>query len=273
MKEIRLLSGLVACTMAMAMAASLSAQTAEQGVAKVVDIKGSARYMTGANGNWQPLKNGTMLKSGAIVQTAAGSHVDIVLNNPGASGATFSMVSAPPSSHISASGPSYQPKVRQDAVRIFENTVLGIDKLSIDQTGVETITETKLDLKAGSIFGTVKKLSAGSSYEVKIPNGVAGIRGTVYYLHAAGLARVLSGSVVYAFMGTDGKPVTKTVTTGVEFDSRTGKESSILPGIVTDLERVSREISIPPTTLMSFPPDYTFAPVSTVQGKVVVPQP
>jgi len=57
--------------------------------------------------------------------------------------------------------------------------VLSIDKLTVDQTGVDTISDTQLDLKAGSIFGTVKKLAVGSKYEVKIPNGVAGIRGTI----------------------------------------------------------------------------------------------
>jgi hypothetical protein len=236
-------------------------------MAKVVSIKGSARYMSGPNANWQPLKSGAILKAGTIVQTASASHVDIVLNNPKASGTTFASAGGGGMpSPMAAGGTTYQPKIGQDAVRIFENTVLSIDKLTVDQTGVETISETKLDLKAGSIFGTVKKLSAGSSYEVKIPNGVAGIRGTIYYLHASGLARVISGSLVYAFVGADGKPVTKIVTTGMEFDSRTGKESSILPGIVTDFERLARQMASTQMAPIVFAPDMTFIPVSTTQG-------
>ena len=66
----------------------------------------------------------------------------------------------------------------QNIVRMWENTLLGVDKLTFTQTGADVVTETQLDLKAGHIFGMVKKMSAASKYEVKIPNGVAGIRGT-----------------------------------------------------------------------------------------------
>ena len=78
-------------------------------------------------------------------------------------------------------------------VRIWENTLLGIDKLTETQTGADVVTETQLDLKAGHIFGTVKKMSAASKYEVKIPNGVAGIRGTVYDISAEGVVKVSVG--------------------------------------------------------------------------------
>ena len=57
----------------------------------------------------------------------------------------------------------------------MENSALGIDKLTSMDTGSDSVTETQLDLKAGHIMGSVKKLSAASKYEVKIPNGVAGI--------------------------------------------------------------------------------------------------
>ena len=70
---------------------------------------------------------------------------------------------------------------------MWENTLLGIDKLTVTQTGADVVTETQLDLKAGHIFGMVKKMSAASKYEVKIPNGVAGIRGTVYDISAEGV--------------------------------------------------------------------------------------
>jgi hypothetical protein len=188
-----------------------------------VNIKGSARYLSGPNSTWQPLKVGAILKPGTVLQTASGSYVDLVLNNPDASGiplsAMSSMIQAPPPETTGA-GSSYQPKTKQDAVRIFENTVLGIDKLTIDQTGADVVTETQLDLKAGSIFGTVRKLSAASKYEVKIPNGVAGIRGTVYFITAEGVVRVLSGSVVLAYVSSDGSVVTQVIAAGQQFDLR-----------------------------------------------------
>ncbi len=36
-------------------------------------------------------------------------------------------------------------------VRIWENTLLSIDKLTVTQTGADVVTETQLDLKAGHI--------------------------------------------------------------------------------------------------------------------------
>src|SRR5690349_24996818 len=99
---------------------------------------------------------------------------------------------------MAAASSSYQPSVDQNVVRIWENSAVGIDKLTSMQTGAEAVTETQLDLKAGRITGSVKKMSAASKYEVKLPNGVAGIRGTTYDITADGLIKVYVGSVVVA---------------------------------------------------------------------------
>ncbi len=195
--------------------------------------------MTGGGGTWQPLRNGAILKPGAIVQTASGSHVDIVLNHAKMAASPLSTMGAAAASSSSATGVAYQPKAEQDAVRIFENSVLSIDKLTVDQTGVDTITETQLDLKAGSIFGTVKKLSGASKYEVKIPNGVAGIRGTTYFISAAGILRVTSGSVVLAWVGADGSVVTKVVNAGEQFDLRSGQLTPIMSSDLEQMKTVS----------------------------------
>jgi hypothetical protein len=273
MKRIHpLIGGLVACSIALAMTTSLSAQNVQQGVVKVVNIKGSARYLYGANATWQPLKTGALLKPGAIIQTASGSYVDIVLNNPNAAGIPLSAMTEMASmSSSSSSGPSsniaYQPKAEQDAVRIFENTVLGIDKLTVDQTGADTVTETQLDLKAGSIFGTVKKLSAASKYEVKIPNGVAGIRGTIYFLSADGVFRVLDGSAVLAYVGSNGTVITQVVTAGQQFDARTGKMSAA-PGVtLNEMQRLARVFVLAqPMNYLMLAPDYTLHVVSPTRG-------
>src|ERR1041385_3593735 len=122
MKPIRSL-GVVLCSLALVMATSLFAQTAQDGIAKVVNIKGNARFMATAGGTWQPLKSGAILKPGAIIQTAEHSFVDIVLNNADAR----TVPSAAPTPMNSGGGSSAQPAVTQDAIRLFENTVLGID--------------------------------------------------------------------------------------------------------------------------------------------------
>ena len=110
------------------------------------------------------------------------------------------------------------------------------------ETGADVVTETQLDLKAGRIFGSVKKMSAASKYEVKIPNGVAGIRGTIFEITAEGIIRVASGSVVLAFVGADGTVTTQEVLTGQEFDARTLKISPLPPTFMEGLLGLSKAV-------------------------------
>jgi hypothetical protein len=72
-----------------------------------------------------------------------------------------------------------------------------------------------------------KKTSAASKYEVKIPNGVAGIRGCVWDISAEGLVKVFSGSVVLAYVGPDGTVVTQAIMGLQQFDARTGVLSQL----------------------------------------------
>ena len=255
MKRIQsLVGGLLACAIALAWATNLSAQTVQDGVAKVVAINGNARYMTTANPSWQTLKVGMILKSGAVVQTASHSTVDVVLNNSEA----YEAPSAPPMGDIM----SYKPEAQQDAFRVMEDSVLAIDKLTIAQTGADTVTETQLDLKAGRLFGTVKKLSAASKYEVKIPNGVAGIRGTIYFISADGILTVVTGSVVVAYVGPDGSVHTQTVQAGQQYDARTGQITPIPDPLERLLRLIALALRIPPTGPTSYTVDHTVHHVS-----------
>ena len=268
----KLIRPFVAGAVALAMFSVLAAQAADAGIAKVVNIRGSARYMTTENPTWRPLKTGAILNPGTIVQTAAGSYADIVFNNPKATvAASAALTAASPSAPSSASsGAGSQPRAEQDAVRIFENTVLGLDKLTMTQTGADKVTETQLDLKAGRILGTVKKLSAASTYEVKIPNGVAGVRGTVYTLSADGVLSVLSGSVVLAYVGPDGTPVTKEIKAGEQYDEKTGQVSLIPESDLKNLLSVSRQLRIganlPPTSFTVDHTVYLVSPTSSGSG-------
>ena len=255
MKRIEnVVGGLLACVIALAWTANLSAQTVQDGVAKVVAINGNARYMTTANPSWQTLKVGMVLKSGAIVQTASHSTVDVVMNNSQA----YEAPTAPPMGDIM----SYKPQAEQDALRIMEDSVLAVDKLTVTQTGADTVTETQLDLKAGRLFGTVKKLSAASKYEVKIPNGVAGIRGTIYFISADGILTVVSGSVVIAYVGPDGSVHTQTVEAGQQYDARTGQITPIPDPLERLLKLIALALRIPPTGATTFTVDHTIYHVS-----------
>ena len=110
---------------------------------------------------------------------------------------------------MGGSGMSFRPSSEQNVVRIWANSAMGIDKLTSMQTGADTISETQLDLKQGRISGNVKKMSAASKYEVKLPNGVAGVRGTLFDIQAIGIVKVYVGSMVVAWVD----PKTQNVTT------------------------------------------------------------
>ena len=228
---------------------------------------GDARYFLAGDSTPHVLKTGMILKSGTTVQTASGlnNYVDIVLNNSSA-------IAAPPASPSEISQASQvshsMPKAEQDGIRIFDNTVLLIDKLTLTATGADTVTDTELDLKAGSILGTVKKLSPSSKYEVKIPNGVAGIRGTIYFLSANGILRVVSGRVVIAYVGPDGNVVTQPVNAGEQFDTNTGLVTPISAPTLLDLIRYSLDFRIFTRPITFVAPDhriYFVSPVSTAQ--------
>lgn len=193
----------------------LFAQKPGQGVAIVGRIEGAARYTTGDN-IWQPLRSGMVLRPGAVIQTAQNSQVDLI----------FSEREVGPPPETTFGHLVYRPgeaDVRQNVIRLRENTLLAIDKLSWEDTGADVVTETMLDLRAGRVFGSVKKQTAGSKYEIKIPAGVASIRGTVFELSADGIVSVYAGTVVMAYMQPDGTVATRIIVAGQRFNLRTGE--------------------------------------------------
>jgi hypothetical protein len=166
--------------------------------AKVVRLKGAARYKTGSMA-WQGLKTGDSVKPGTIIETANKSRLDLVLG---------------------AEMLSYHPNAEQNRVRLWENSRMGIDKITVMGTGAEVVTETRLDLQAGQIFGKVRMSSGASTYEVKIPNAVARIRGAVYDISVEGVVQVLSGSVELVYPGPDGKMVRQVIRASGLFDRK-----------------------------------------------------
>jgi hypothetical protein len=248
MKHTRTLVGwMVTCGVALAMVTNVSAGDAKERTAKIVRIKGAARYSTG-NNVWQPLKVGEALKAGSLIQTAKGSSVDIsfedaIMPLAGKGG-------GPSKSHMN----QFLPTIEQDMVRLGEDTVISVDKLTVVPTGNDEIIETELDLRKGRVFGTTKKMSAGSQYRVKMPNGIAGIRGTIYTLSADGVVQVLVGSVVIAYTQPDGTVVTQVVNGGYQYDARSGQITPIPDYNQKEMVREAKEARIgpntPPTTYM-----------------------
>jgi hypothetical protein len=174
--------------------ASVQAQTKE-GTAKVQSLLGSAQYSE-QGGPWQPLKVGKVLKAGTIIKTAAGSMVDLFLDQNG------------------------------PVVRITADTTLGLDTLLFEQTGADMVIDTKLNLTSGRILGKVKKTAASSKYEVKVPTGTVGIRGTDYDISASGIVYVREGSVIVHYRTPSGKIYDVVVQAGEYFVPPADPESA-----------------------------------------------
>lgn len=276
MKHTRsLFSGLVASAVALAMVSTLAAQTVE-GVAKVVRVKGPARYSTGGN-VWQPLHSGMVLRPGTTVQTGTeeGSYVDLVLG--GANAPVPQPVVYRPYIPDSMATMAYQPSAEQNVVRVWQNSALGIDKLTSMRTGADVVSETQLDLKMGRITGNVKKMTAASKYEVKLPNGVAGVRGTLYDISAEGVVKVFVGSMVLAWVDPkSGNVTTQVIMGGQQYDARTGQITPVSAAEMGAFENIGLAMRVVTTpTPITLANNLAVTPISPVgfSGTGPLPEP
>lgn len=139
--------------------------------ALVRSVSGSATFNVKGQ-SALPIRTGARLPAGCSIRTGTGSSVDLFLGR-GAG-----------------------------VLRVGENSILGLDRLSVSDTGSDMVTETALTLSGGEILGTVNKMSAGSHYEVKTPNGLAGVSGGQFRIRVPGPISVLTGTLVFV---QDGK--------------------------------------------------------------------
>lgn len=190
MKHITNLARLFACGLALFVLTGYANAENRQGKATVRAVRGHAQFSVGG-GAWEPLKVGVTLKPGASIQTGPESTVDLFLGQNG------------------------------PVIRVTPDTTVGLDKLAFTDTGADTVIDTQLNLKSGRILGNVKKLAAASKYEIKTPNGVAGIRGTDFDVTVTPIGGGKYDIVVTSITGTivgavvlDGTPFTAVINTG-----------------------------------------------------------
>jgi len=221
MKKHRRFSMVIACVVAVVGAWVISSvQAAEAGKAVVRSIRGKAQYLE-SGGQWIELKVGQVLKAGSTVRTANDSHADLFMDQNG------------------------------PVVRLVENTTLGLDKMSYTATGVDTIIETQLDLKSGRIIGIVRKMADQSKYEIKTPNGVAGIRGTEYDITATSVLRVVTGSMVMVYVKSDGSVITQVVNSNEMFVPSDGTVKLIPADQLSQLVPEIRDMEGAPVVALS----------------------
>ncbi|MGE3308784.1 MAG: FecR domain-containing protein [Limisphaerales bacterium] len=175
--------------------ASVAQAAVEKGTAKVLAVQGSAEISTDGNA-WKALRRGEALHEGTWIRTSSSSAADLDLGRNGSQ------------------------------LRIMPNSTVAFSALTFEETGVETVINTQIELRAGRVLGNVHKLSAASKYEVKSPKAVATIRGTRYDFQADGRLVVAEGSVVVVAYRDDGSTITRVVNANEMFSPVSGVVTS-----------------------------------------------
>ncbi len=161
MKRVSFTTGLVVAGLLFAAQAN-----AREGQALVQSISGEVTKLANG-GKWLPIQTGEMLKTGAVVKTGAKSQADLFLG------------------------------INGSMLRLAANTELKFNRLAIEESPIESIAQTEMELISGRVIGNVRKLPMGSSYVIKTPKGEAKVKGTVYDINADGELVVVSGKVRY----------------------------------------------------------------------------
>ncbi len=151
------------------------------GRAEVRAVKGTAYVSPSTGAPMEPLKPNMVLEQSATIKTGPASTVDLFLGRSAG------------------------------VVRVTENSTLALDKLTFTETGADMVVEVQLNLTEGTILGNVSKLATASKYEIKVPNGVAGIRGTQYRISANGYIVLLQGTMIFVYVPPGGQPVPYTL--------------------------------------------------------------
>lgn len=243
----------------------------------VVSVKGEARYSIDGR-TWHPLVVGKILHEGAIVETAANSTCDLVLS--GTPVPVPEVTSAPQSMSMITMAPdpnirgyiAYKPMAEQNVILMDPDTMLAVDHLTVINTGADTVSDTELDLRAGGIFGNVKKMSASSQYIIKLPNGVAGIRGTKFHIRSDGSTECVSGVMVLSLIGPNGQPLVMVIQGGFDYNPRTGQISNLSPSLQTILEEYSNQAQTIYAQLVAIAQDITECRISPTQGRPFPPR-
>ena len=217
MNEVRRIFG-VACAVAAFAAVSVQITQAEvqNGRVLIKAIKGNVTYST--DGAWQPLADTAVITRGTVIKTEANSTVDLILQSSGT------------------------------VLRLTPNSKLGFDKLNKESAGEEVITETSLNLLAGSVIGSQRKLATPSSFQIKTADRVATIVGTEYLVRSDGAVTVLSGSVTVNYNLRGGGSVRVTVDAGFSLNPATGQVVATTPeylqNIIADVDTVRQNAQV-----------------------------
>jgi Uncharacterized protein conserved in bacteria len=198
--------------------AVLSSQAEVQsGQVLIQAVTGEAMYLKGDS--WKPLQAQQTVTKGTAIKTGPNSSVDLILQYNGT------------------------------VLRLTQNSTLSFDKLNKEEAGDDVVTETSLNLLAGSLVGSQRKLASPSTFQINIPGGTATIKGTEYLVRSDGAVTCVSGSVSVNYnLPGNGGSVKVTIPAGFSFDPSSGKvvptSASYLQHIIADINTVRQNAQV-----------------------------
>lgn len=157
------------------------------GVAQTIPGKAEVRATQGLvsysdeDGAGMPLKAGTILHPGTLIETEASGAADLVFD--GGAG----------------------------LVRMSGQGTLRIDRLTMQRTREGDVVEIRLTLSKGLLLGRTDKLLPSSHYEITTANGIAGVRRGTFRLDSTGKLEVADGSVAFAQAPSGAAPAVHTI--------------------------------------------------------------
>jgi len=237
-----LLSALVGAAL-ISVSFAASADEDRAGVATLVRLVGNAVYSVDGGHVWIPAVVGKDFQPGTLIRTEDKSLADLMI------GQSF------PERNVRQlelntrhnPAPNAPPLGEKNMVRLQPNTILGVDKLTVPEGNPTVISDCELDLKKGRILASVRKVTPSSEYLVKIPNGVAAVRGTQFGLSVEGpdvSCQVVEGTVWLSLTLVDanGNPLldpSGNPLAPVQISIAPGQEFSLTPAEMSSLTNLA----------------------------------
>jgi hypothetical protein len=189
-----------------------------QGFVTVAQVSGKVESSLDHR-DWAAVAAGARLGKGVSLRTAPGASADLLLDYNGS------------------------------VMRLAGDSALDVQQLEKIETGIDMVTETRLNVTRGQLLGSQRKLHKPSVLAISTPMGEAVIRGTEYVVNQQGGVSVLSGSVevVYNLPGNKGS-IKVTVNAGQTFDPATGQVVATTPehlqNILADMNVVRQNAEV-----------------------------
>lgn len=136
----------------------------QNGQLVIKSVQGQASYCADCV-HWHPLGPGLILGKGAVLRTGGSSTIDIILKSSGT------------------------------AMRMIPNTFLEVTRLEKEVAGEDVITWTILDLRAGAVIASQRKLDRLSRFQINTQAGPVTICRNEYLVQADGTVRCFAGRI------------------------------------------------------------------------------